>query len=94
MGQAPDTKPGNYYVSCRRDDGKTVFLAGPFRNDHAAALAMVDRASAEANRVDVRAPWYYYGTARVAHSYKTPGLLNKVLGLPVLTRQKNAGSSC
>ena len=86
MTQAPDIKPGNYYVSCRLDDGRTVCLAGPFRDDHAAALALVDRAAIEADKLDPRAPWYSYGTLRTDYTYDRPGLLNQALGLPV-TRQ-------
>jgi len=72
MTQKPDTKPGNYYVTAMRDDGKVVCLAGPFKNDHAAALATVDRARSVACDVDPRAHWYAYGTARLDLDYPAP----------------------
>lgn len=40
--QTPDTKPGAYYVSAV-DAGRTVLLFGPYLNNHAGALAAVDR---------------------------------------------------
>jgi hypothetical protein len=79
--QEPDIKAGYYYVSCRRDDGKTLFLAGPFRDDHAAALALVDQCSMIAEQYDQFAFWYSYGTARTAHDYDRPGTFNERLGL-------------
>ncbi|MDE2103794.1 MAG: hypothetical protein KGL39_41535 [Patescibacteria group bacterium] len=82
MTQEPDTKPGNYYVSVRRNDGDTRCLAGPFKDDHAAALAMVDRASRLAQELDPRGVWYSYGTIRTDYSYAEPGILNRQLGLP------------
>lgn len=77
----PDRSPGNYYVSLVR--GKRVsLLAGPFVDDHATALAMVDRAKLEAERVD---PWSWFdpvGTVRMPSDFATPGVLNSRLGLP------------
>ncbi len=70
----PDTKPGFYYVTARRDNGDAVFLAGPFLNDHQGALDAVAGAKAKAMDVDPRAPWYSYGTARTDLS-RGPGLL-------------------
>lgn len=82
MEQQPDTKPGNYYVTARRENGDAVLLAGPFRDDHAAALAMVPRASRAAiDSGDPRAPWYAYGTARTDRSYVRNGILNDRLGI-------------
>lgn len=74
--QQPDTAPGNYYVSVRRDDGQTRLLRGPFRNDHAGALAAVQAASAEAERLDPKAVWYSYGTVRMPEDFERPGILD------------------
>jgi hypothetical protein len=74
--QQPDTALGNYYVSMRRDDGQTRLLRGPFRNDHAGALAAVQAASAEAERLDPKAVWYSYGTVRMPEDFQQPGILD------------------
>ncbi len=71
MTQMPDTNPGNYYVTAVRDDGAVAFLAGPFENDHAGALAALPKAKQVACDIDPRGHWYSYGTAR------------RDLGLPV-----------
>ncbi len=65
MTQRPDNKPGNYYVTAIRDDGAVAWLAGPFLNDHAGALAALPRAKAVAMDIDPNAPWYAYGTSRL-----------------------------
>lgn len=82
----PDTRPGNYYVSVRRDSGEPryVLLAGPWPT-HAEALAMVDRVTAIACELDPRAHWYAFGTARLPDDDSVPiraGKLNHQLGLP------------
>lgn len=78
MAQAPDTKPGNYYVSVRKDSGDWRVLLGPFPNDHAAALAWVDKARNKAIELDPRAPWYSYGTVRLPVDAALPnGALNR-----------------
>lgn len=59
----PDDSPGNYYVSCV-DGDRFAFLAGPFRNDHRAALAMVPQARQIACDLDPRAVFYGFGTCR------------------------------
>ena len=84
--QAPDTKPGAYFVTCVDPARPSTYarLAGPFIDNHAAALALVDRARAEAERADPRAVWYAFGTCRVDldHPQATrPGVLNAALGL-------------
>ena len=83
--QTPDTKPGDYYVTMVRDDGdrgrRVAWLAGPFRDDHAGALAMVDQARAIAEEVDPRAFWDAFGTSRVDHFRGPTGVLNARLGL-------------
>ena len=78
--QPADSKPGNYYVTAR-DAGRTAFLAGPFRDNHAAALALVDRVSAAAIKTDARAVFWSFGTTRAPHSFNRPGALNAALGL-------------
>lgn len=77
--QEPDIQLGNYYVSVRRDDGMHGLLLGPFRNDHARALAAVPAARAKAEEVDPRAHWYAFGTCRLAADFVTPGVLNHLL---------------
>lgn len=78
--QTPDTKPGNYYVTVVREGGDYRPLLGPFPNDHASALALVDAAKDKAIEIDDRAFWYAYGTARI-DDYDRPGLLNEYFNL-------------
>lgn len=78
QGQQPDTAPGNYYVSViDPDTGRFGLLLGPFKNDHAAALAMVDKVRAKACDLDPRAYWYAFGTCRLPEDYEEPGRLNQ-----------------
>ena len=83
MDQQPDTKEGAYYVTVI--DGKRVGrLLGPFYNDHAGALAMVDKVRDKACDLDGRAHWYSFGTCRLPNDDSVPiraGLLNKYFGL-------------
>lgn len=60
----PDTRPGFYYVSCRNSNGQYAFVRGPWINDHAGALAAKFAVQREAERVDPKAIWYAWGTAR------------------------------
>jgi len=76
MSQQPDTRPGNYYVTVVNDHGDYRPLLGPFPNDHAGALAMVDAVMEKACDLDPRGIWYSYGTARFSQDFATPGLLN------------------
>jgi len=77
MSQQPDTKPGNYYVTVTNEaTGEYRPLLGPFPNDHAGALAMVDDVMAKACDLDPRGIWYDYGTARLPEDFTEPGLLN------------------
>jgi len=64
--QLPDSRPGFYYVTVRRDAPRTEYrlLRGPFVNDHAAALAAVDETMRRAMSYDPKACWYAYGTCR------------------------------
>ena len=76
--QTPDTKPGLYYVSVKRQNGDAVMLLGPFENDHAGALAMVDAAQKLACEIDPRGHFYAYGTARKEAGEPVEiGILNK-----------------
>lgn len=78
--QAPDRTPGHYYVSIVRDR-RVGLLAGPFVNDHAAALAMVERAKELAVTVDPWAAFDAFGTVKVSPTFGKPGSLNAKLGL-------------
>lgn len=80
MSQTPDTKPGAYYVTAM-DGGRVARVVGPFLNDHAAALAIVDAARAKAEEVDPRAAFYAFGTCRT-DAPCGPGALNRFFGLP------------
>ncbi|MGF7178388.1 hypothetical protein [Azospirillum doebereinerae] len=90
--QQPDSRPGFYYVSIVRDS-RVGLLAGPFIDDHAAALAWVERARAEAERCDPFAVFDAFGTVRLTSSAK-PGVLNSILGLPCLSSEQARGASC
>lgn len=72
--QAPDTKPGPYYVSAM-DHGKTWLMAGPYDTHHQ-ALADVDRARDIATEHDPRAWWKAWGTVRIEGSAQI-GALNR-----------------
>lgn len=71
--QTPDTRPGFYYVSVV-DGPRRGLLRGPWVDDHAGALAAVDRVRREAELVDPRAVFYAFGTAR-AEVDRGPGVL-------------------
>jgi hypothetical protein len=62
--QQPDSKPGAYYVSAI-DGPRKALILGPFIDDHAGALAMVEKAREKAEQLDNKAFWYAYGTCRV-----------------------------
>ena len=83
--QQPDTKPGAYYVSMfdqsgNNGSGRVAYLAGPFMNDHARALALVDQAREMAYGVDPRSHWYSFGTCRMDTAGPV-GKLNSLLGV-------------
>lgn len=81
MTQTPDTKPGEYYVSVI-DGPRRALLLGPFTNDHAAALTMVDKVRTKAEELDPRAVWYAFGTSRMdAGEVRIPGRLNSYFGM-------------
>lgn len=80
--QTPDTKPGAYYVTVV-DGPRVGRLLGPFFDDHAGALAMVDSVRAHAETVDPRAAFYAFGTCRIPADDSVPiraGLFNKHFG--------------
>lgn len=82
--QTPDTQPCAYYVTAT-DSGRYVRLLGPFFNDHAGALAMVDQVREVAIDLDPRAHWYAFGTARIPGDDSVPiryGSLNRHFDLP------------
>lgn len=69
----PIDQAGFFYVTCRNDSGETRRVRGPWRS-HAAALEAVTAVSREAGKLDPRACWYAWGTARAATDLG-PGLL-------------------
>ena len=82
--QIADTRPGEYYVSVV-DGGRSALVLGPFTNDHAGAIAMVEQARIKAEGLDPRAVWYSFGTCRLPGNDSVPiraGSLNKYFGLP------------
>lgn len=91
--QTPDLKPGDYYVSVI-DGQRTGLLLGPFLNDHAAAIAMVEAARTKACETDPRAHWYAFGTCRkdtppATEPGNRPGVLNAALGYSATARHIN-----
>ena len=81
--QWPDPRPGFYYVSVIRDGqspDRHRLLLGPFIDDHARALELVDTVANKAMDLDPRACWYAFGTCRVecAHA-PAPGILNALM---------------
>lgn len=78
--QQPDSRPGNYYVTAK-DAGKTWPMAGPFVNNHEAALAAVRAVREAACDIDGRACFMSWGTVRVEAAYNKPGPLNAAAGI-------------
>lgn len=67
---------GYYYVSMV-DGNRRALLLGPFKNDHRAALAMVNAVKRKAQELDPKAIWYGFGTARLQlGETPPPGTLN------------------
>lgn len=75
MTQIPDTQPGNYYVSMIHD-GQIVLLRGPFRNDHASALAAVNEALATLKKLGLWGAFDDIGTARMTLVFEQRGCLD------------------
>lgn len=65
---------GGYYVTAL-DGARVGYLLGPYAT-HEAALADVDLGRRLAERVDLRAAWYAYGTARKPDGPFSAGKLN------------------
>ena len=92
----PDDTPGDYYVSCV-DGGRFAFLAGPFHNDHEAALWMVPRARKLACALDPKAVFYGFGTCRREPDPTRPappGRLNVALGLGDQSTDSESSGQC
>lgn len=71
--------PRDPYAGHEIRDGKQVaYLAGPYKDDHAAALAAVTRAREVANRVDPFSEFDAFGTARA--DFDRPGTINHLMG--------------
>lgn len=76
--QAPDSKPGNYYVTAI-DGGRVYLMAGPFMNAHWKALCAVRTVKEAAEEIDGRASFMAWGTSRFEETVTTPGRLNSVV---------------
>lgn len=74
-GQTPDPKPGNYYVSAI-DGPERALASGPYQN-HAQALAMVNKARDVVCEHDGCAWFAAWGTVRMTDDYTKPGVLQK-----------------
>lgn len=74
-------EPRDYFVSIKRDS-RHGLLAGPFAT-HVEALGWVDRASAEAERVDPWSVFDAFGTCSLPVGSGRVGCLNGRLGLTV-----------
>lgn len=61
--QAPDPRPGAYYVSAANDSGGLWLMRGPFEA-HDAALDAVAPTKTKAEELDPRAFWMAWGTVR------------------------------
>jgi hypothetical protein len=75
----PDAAPGFYYVSIRRGASKSEcrLLLGPFENDHAAALARVEKAREIALAMCPHAAFCAFGTLRSEMDIG-PGIFNRL----------------
>ena len=97
--QQPDTRPGNYYVTCSEGDPAVdgfYYCLGPFRDDHAKALSYVEPVRAAYLRHDGtgRAHWMRFGTVLAPDGYDKPAVGNKLFpdlfGQPSTTGVKEA----
>lgn len=75
----PHTEPRDYFVSIVRG-ARRGLLAGPF-GSHTAALAMVEPAKAEAQRVDAWTDFDAFGTCSLPIGSGRRGVLNDKLGV-------------
>lgn len=79
--QEADSKPGDFYVSIL-DSGRYALALGPFRDDHAGALAQVDRVRTHVLDNYPRAAWWAFGTCRLDSADDNPtGKLNDMLAV-------------
>lgn len=68
--QAPDPRPGFYYVTATRDGGAHfALICGPFEH-HVDALDDVARVRSTFIETDSRAHWYAWGTCRMLEKPK------------------------
>lgn len=72
--QQPDTTPGNYYISCH-DGGRVWLLSGPYVNNHALALSLVEKAQRLASAANAWSDFFKFGTLR--HETDRPGNFQK-----------------
>ena len=82
--QTPDTQPGEYYVTVV-DGPRRTLLLGPYTNWHQGALDRVEDVRREAEKLDPRAVFYAFGTARLPGDDSVPiraGKFNSLFGLP------------
>ena len=80
MNQTPSTKQGNFYVTVIRGS-RVALLLGPFENDHAAALRMVEPVRKEAEARDPFMVFDAFGTTGYFDGTNKPGALNAAFGL-------------
>ena len=78
---APDTRPGSYYVSVI-DADRFALALGPY-DRHADALANVERVSRYVHEHDSKAVWYGFGTCRIGDTFpcEQRGKLNERMGM-------------
>lgn len=77
--ETPDPRPGDYFVSVV-DGRRRALLAGPYPT-HADALGAVPEVREIAKRLDPRAFYYAFGTARLPEGSGKVGRLNDLLNL-------------
>lgn len=80
--QEPDTQPGAYYVTAV-DAGRVARLLGPFKGEHAHAVALlyVDTVRNKAEELEPRAAFWAFGTARWPEEETKPGSMNALFNL-------------
>jgi len=74
--QQPDPRPGFYYVSVI-DGPRSARVRGPFKDNHAAALAAVDKTRRQLEHLHPFAHFYAFGTCRL-ETDEGPGYLDVV----------------
>lgn len=76
----PHSEPRDYFVTMQRGS-RTAWLVGPFKT-HTEALANVERARVEAQRIDPWTDFDAFGTASLPINSGRAGALNKFLYWP------------